>query len=123
MTPLSLQVACHQRQCLGVPIIGHYLRFKVLLSHRWGPLYHFVGIRKSKQFILSLYEKEDFESRKSIDWDKYVFEATVFKDEPKIEVYNHCPSDYYYAFTQDFPEHGIDTTKILSYDGFLKGGN
>lgn len=78
---------------------------------------------ESKQFILSLYEKEDFESRKSIDWNKYVLKATVFKDEPKIEVYNHCPSDYYYAFTQDFPEHGIDTTKILSYDGFLKGGN
>jgi GNAT superfamily N-acetyltransferase len=39
LTQLSLQVTCHQRQCLGVPIIGHYLRFKVLLSHRWGPLY------------------------------------------------------------------------------------
>ncbi len=39
LTPLSLQVTCHQKQCLGVPIIGHYLRFKVLLSHRWGPLY------------------------------------------------------------------------------------
>ena len=75
----------------------------------------------SKQFILSLYEKEDFERRSTIDWDNYLLKAQVFKDEGKmLAVFNHCPSDYYYAFTSDFPEHGIDNSKILSYDAFMK---
>ena len=76
---------------------------------------------KSKEMILSLYEKEDFESRKSIDWDKYLLKASVFKDEgKKLEIFEHRPSDYYYAFTDIFPEHGIDKDKILSYDDFLR---
>ena len=76
---------------------------------------------KSKEMILSLYEKEDFESRKSIDWDKYLLKASVFKDAGKeLEVFEHQPSDYYYAFTNSFPEHGIDKDKILSYDAFLR---
>lgn len=76
---------------------------------------------ESKKFILSLYEKADFESRTHIDWDKYLLKADVFKDEnKKLEVFNHCPSDYYYVFTKDFPEHGIDRSKILSYSEFLK---
>ena len=75
---------------------------------------------ESKKFILSLYEKADFESRAHIDWDKYLLKADFFKDEAKkLEVFNHCPSDYY-AFTQNFPEHGIDKSKILSYSDFLK---
>ena len=76
---------------------------------------------KSKDKILSLYEKEDFESRKSIDWNKYLLKADVFKDEgKKLEVFENRPSDYYYAFTDIFPEHGIDKDKILSYDAFLR---
>jgi hypothetical protein len=71
--------------------------------------------------ILSLYEKEDFESRKSIDWDKHLLKANVFKDEgKKLEVFENRPSDYYYAFTENFPEHEIDKDKILSYDAFLR---
>jgi len=38
LTPLSLQVSCHQEQCLSDPIIGHYLKSKGSLSHGWGPL-------------------------------------------------------------------------------------
>ncbi len=76
---------------------------------------------ESKKFILSLYEKSDFESMAHIDWDKYLLKANVFKDEDKkLEVFNHCPSDYYYAFTQNFPKHDIDKSKILSYSDFLK---
>lgn len=76
---------------------------------------------RSKKMILSLYEKEDFESRDHIDWDKYLVNAHVFKDEgKKLEVFGHRPSDYYYAFTDDFPENGINKNKILSYDDFLR---
>ena len=75
---------------------------------------------ESKNFILSLYEKEDFERRDTIDWDKYLLKALVFKDEGKsLDVFNHMSSDYYYSFTSDFPEHGIDKSKILSYAAFL----
>ncbi len=77
---------------------------------------------ESKKFILSLYEKEDFASKGQIDWDKYLLKASVLKDENKqLKVFDHCPSDYYYAFTSDFMEHGIDGSKILSYADFLKG--
>lgn len=76
---------------------------------------------RSKEMILSLYEKEDFESRDHIDWDKYLLKAHVFKDEgKKLEVFEHRSSDYYYAFTDNFPEHGINKDKILSYDDFLR---
>lgn len=75
---------------------------------------------ESKKMIFSLYETEDFESRNKIDWEKYLLKAQVFKDQGKqLEVFNHIPSDYYYAFTDIFPDHGIIQDKILSYEAFL----
>lgn len=75
---------------------------------------------ESKKVILSLYEKEDFESRDYIDWDSYLLDASLFKDENKsLSVFNHVPSDYYYAFTDNLPNHGIDEHKICSYQSFL----
>lgn len=32
----------------------------------------------------------------------------------------NIPPDYYYAFTQDFPEHGMKLENIVSYESFLK---
>jgi CheY-like chemotaxis protein len=76
---------------------------------------------ESKKVILSLYERADFERRKTISWDDYLVPAQVFKDEGKeFEVFNHRASDYYYAFTKDLPEHGIEQNKILSYAEFLQ---
>ena len=40
---------------------------------------------KSKEYILSLYEKDDFEKKSPIDWEKYLLKATLFKDEPLLE--------------------------------------
>ena len=92
----------------------------ILMAKQYSAPQSVIETLESKENILSLYEKEDFESRKSIDWDKYLFKATVFKDEHKIEVFNHCPSDYYYAFTEHFPDNSIDMSKVLSYAAFLK---
>ena len=76
---------------------------------------------ESKKFILSLYEPEDFERREKIDWDAYLIKADVFRDDnKKHEVFGYIPSDYYYAFTQNFPEHGINIESIVSYESFLK---
>ena len=75
---------------------------------------------KSKEYILSLYEKNDFEKKSPIDWEKYLLKATLFKDEPLLEVFDHRPSDYYYAFTQYFPNADIKKDKILSYADFLE---
>lgn len=81
-----------------------------------------INALETRTCILSLYEKEDFESRDHINWDSYLLSANLFKDHGTFtDVFNHCPSDYYYAFTQDFPEHGIDRGKMLSYADFLKG--
>jgi hypothetical protein len=43
----------------------------------------------------------------------------------KVETVNHLPANYYYGFTDSFPEHGINKDKILSFQAFLdqKGEN
>jgi hypothetical protein len=81
-----------------------------------------ISALKEKQVILSLYEKEDFERRKIIDWDQYLLPATVFTGDDKyITSFKLNPhSNYYYAFTNKFPDHGIEQDKILSYKAFLK---
>lgn len=86
---------------------------------------------KSKEVILSLYEKEDFEARKNINWSEYLLPAKVFEsDDTYLSFFpdlisesqkaQHLPTKYYYAFTEQFPENGIDTSKILSYKKFLE---
>lgn len=92
------------------------------LAHEYGAPESVIKALKSKESILSLYNREDFESRKNIDWDKYLLKANVFEDieTRKNEVFNYHPSNYYYAYTPDFPEHGIEQDKILSYTEFLK---
>lgn len=85
---------------------------------------------KSKQFILSLYEKEDFENKKNIVWDKYLLPANVFETNAKYlsffpnliaEPAERQPNPkYYYAFTKNFPDNGIEKDKILTYQTFLR---
>ena len=76
---------------------------------------------RSKEKLLTLYEEKDFERIKTIDWEQYMLPATVFKDDNRyLEFFHLSPhSDYYYAFTDKFPNHGIDETKILSYQRYL----
>ena len=79
-----------------------------------------IDLLKSKQYILSLYEPEDFEARSEIEWDKYLLKVDVLKDDAVgDEDHNHLPANYYYAFTDSFPGHGIDKDKILSFQNFL----
>ena len=86
---------------------------------------------QSKKVILSLYQKEDFEKRKTIDWNKYLLPATVFDCEatslnfftdliPKSYKDNKTALQYHYAFSKSFPDNGIDKSKILSYEDFLQ---
>ena len=91
------------------------------LAKQYGAPTSVIQSLASKEMILSLYEKEDFESRAHIDWDSYLLTAEVLTyEEKEDEVLRHVPSDYYYAFTANFPEHGIDQTRILSYQAFLE---
>lgn len=81
-----------------------------------------VDALKSKQFICSLYEKEDFDRRVSIDWDQYLLPALKFSgDRQFLDAWaDMSHSNYYYSFTKNFPDSGIDQSKILSYDDFMK---
>lgn len=76
---------------------------------------------KGREVILSLYEKEDFERIKTINWDNYILPATTFKSSNQYveRLGISSQSTYYYAFSKVFPEHGIDKSKILSYQTFL----
>lgn len=90
-------------------------------AKKWGAPTSVIKDLESKKLILSLYEEEDFERREEIDWDAYLQNPEVFEDKnKKHEVFQHVASDYYYAFTQDFPEHGMKLENIVSYESFLK---
>ncbi|MDP3705671.1 MAG: hypothetical protein Q8R24_07135 [Legionellaceae bacterium] len=76
---------------------------------------------QSKEQLLSLYEKEDFECLKTIEWKNYLLPTTVFKSDDRfMKFFNLEPhSNYYYAFTDSFVGHDIDQKKILSYRNYL----
>lgn len=78
---------------------------------------------KSKEVILSLYEPQDFAALKNISWEKYLLPATILPTDDKYtsQLNLHYDSNYYYAFTKDFPSHGIARNKILSYQEFIDG--
>lgn len=77
---------------------------------------------QSKEKILSLYEPEDFKNKNNINWDDYLLPAITFStDERFTDFLKLTPhTTLYYAYTTDFPEHGIDKDKILSFDDFLQ---
>ena len=78
-------------------------------------------------------DKEEVEPERAIiieiDWEKYLHPACVFESKTNrlealgIKSDNSEPSDvshkYYYAFIKDFPDHGIDKSRVLSYKEFL----
>ena len=90
-------------------------------AYKYGAPDNIIDLLKSREYILSLYEPEDFAARDKIDWDKYLLKVDMLKDDAiyKDETINHLPANYYYAFTDSFPEHGIDKEKILSFQAFL----
>ena len=90
-------------------------------AKKWGAPASVIKALEAKKLILSLYEEEDFERRQKIDWDAYLKKPEIFEDkDKKHEVFQHISSDYYYVFTQDFPEHGMKVENIVSYEAFLK---
>ena len=87
---------------------------------RYGAPQKIIEAMKSKEYILSLYEDDDFKNKQNIQWDKYLLKANLFIDDAQKSTNKHpCSGVYYYAFTNQLPEHGIDTNKILSYEAFL----
>ena len=80
-------------------------------------------LKETKHWFLPLDRYEEFKG-KEIDWSRYLHPASVFespiKDQKVLEIKtsdNHSstkPKKIYYAFITDFPESGIDKSKILS---------
>jgi CheY-like chemotaxis protein len=105
----------------------------IKMATQYGAPKAVIDALKSKEVILSLYEKEDFERlNHSIDWDSYLLPAVVFEAEetslnffknliPQSYKDNQIPLQYFYAFSKSFPNHGIERKKILSYNEFLQG--
>ncbi|MEI6095466.1 MAG: hypothetical protein WCR08_08425 [Gammaproteobacteria bacterium] len=91
-----------------------------------------IDVLKTKQFVLSLYEDDDFSifRGKVIDWSKYIHPASVFEsrinNQKVLEIKtddndsSNKPKKFYYAFIKGFPEIDIDKGKILSYKEFLR---
>lgn len=76
---------------------------------------------QSKEQLLSLYEKEDFEHLKTISWEDYLLPTMVFKsDDTYMKTFNLKSNDhYYYAFSDKFEGYPIDKNRILSYRSYL----
>jgi len=102
----------------------------ITLANHYGAPNYVINALKNKDIILSLYEKEDFEKIGKINWDDYLCPATIFESNDKyLNFFLKCSLEplttnkdlkkYYYAFTNKFPNHGIDTNKIFSYQQFL----
>jgi CheY-like chemotaxis protein len=72
---------------------------------------------QTKRCLLSLYEKEDVARLrgKEIAWDNYLHPASVYE----LKMPGKDAKKFYYAFIKEFPAHGMDTSKILSYQAFL----
>ena len=103
----------------------------IKLATNYGAPKSVIDALKSKEVILSLYEKEDFEVRKNINWSEYLLPAKVFESDDKYLSFfpnlisesqkkQHLPTKYYYAFSNHFPDNGIDKSRILSYQKFLE---
>lgn len=100
----------------------------IILAQKYNAPKHIIDALKSKECILSLYEKSDFEQRKSINWDDYLLPASIFESDRKflgffsnlVSSNNSNEPQYYYSFTNQFPNHGIKKENILSYKEFLK---
>ena len=89
----------------------------IKLANHYGAPNYVIKALKEKNIILSIYEQEDFEKRGKINWDDYLCPAIIFESNDKHSV--KYLRKYYYAFTNKFPNHGIETNKIFSYQQFL----
>lgn len=99
----------------------HGVEHGIEKSAQYGAPQKIIEALKTKEYILSLHEDDDFKNKQNIQWDRYLLKTSVLKDDALDSTTgHHRPGTYYYAFTGDFPEHGIETDKILSYENFLK---
>lgn len=96
-------------------------------AQQYGAPASVIDALRSRKYILSLYEEEDFRRAKPTDWSLYLLEAHLFEsDERYLSFFDDLIPEgegskprYYYAFTNDFPNHGIDTSMVLSYREYL----
>lgn len=102
----------------------------IKLAERYQAPKSVIQALKGKKVILSLYEEEDFNNKRKINWDDYLLPASVFKSNntylnffPDLNRNTFGSSDYYYAFSQDFPNNNIDKNRILSYETYLASAN
>lgn len=95
-------------------------------AQRYGAPSAVIEALRSRKYILSLYEEEDFKRVKPTDWTSYLLEACLFEsDKQYLGFFQDLLQEgekpiYYYAFTKDFPNHGIDTSIILSYKAYTQ---
>lgn len=95
----------------------------IQIAREYGAPPSVIDALKERRYILSLYEKQDIEQRQGkINWDNYLISANLFTSQHHST--NFLPGsqpleNYYYAFSSDFPDHGIDQKRILSYSEFL----
>jgi hypothetical protein len=79
---------------------------------------------RSKEKLLTLYEKDDIAQLNEIHWEDYLLPATLCKGGSYPEALKLNPhSSYYYAFTDKFPGYEIDKSKIVSYRNQLDENN
>jgi CheY-like chemotaxis protein len=96
-------------------------------ARQYGAPVSVIDALRSRKYILSLYEEEDFQCVKPTDWSPYLIEAHLFEsDEQYLSFFDDLILEgegskpiYYYAFTNKFPNHGIDTSKVLSYHEYM----
>lgn len=76
----------------------------------------------NREYILSIYNENDTDDIKQIDWHKHLIKAKRFTtSEEYIERFAHSHDlNYYYAFTDNIPSHNIKSDKILSFNDYLK---
>lgn len=96
----------------------------IKIATQYGASPSVLNALKERKYILSLYEKNDIEARQGkINWDDYLLPANLLASKQTASSFlpGLKPADhYYYAFSPDFPDHGIDRKKILSYADFLR---
>lgn len=95
-------------------------------AQKYGAPLSVIDALKSRKYILSLYEEDDFKRIQPEHWEHYLRPATLFETDDKYLGFfsDLLPegekSQYYYSFTDVFPDNGIDKERILSYRQYIE---
>lgn len=105
------------------------LEHSIQRAQQYGAPLSVIDALKSRKYILSLYEEEDFKRIQPKHWEQYLLPATLFEtDDTYLEFFSDLLPEgekpqYYYSFTEIFPKSGIDRERILSYREYVEGLN